>query len=47
MSSVPLGRLGTADDVGNACVFLCSEMAAFITGVDVVVDGGVLANPTW
>jgi NAD(P)-dependent dehydrogenase (short-subunit alcohol dehydrogenase family) len=47
MSSVPLGRLGTADDVGDACVFLCSEMATFITGVDLVVDGGVLANPTW
>lgn len=47
MSSVPLGRLGTADDVGDACVFLCSEMAAFITGADLVVDGGVLANPTW
>jgi NAD(P)-dependent dehydrogenase (short-subunit alcohol dehydrogenase family) len=47
MSSVPLRRLGTADDVGDACVFLCSEMATFITGVDLVVDGGVLANPTW
>jgi NAD(P)-dependent dehydrogenase (short-subunit alcohol dehydrogenase family) len=47
LSSVPLGRLGTADDVGDACVFLCSEMAAFITGVDLVIDGGVLANPTW
>ncbi|MGH8925835.1 MAG: SDR family NAD(P)-dependent oxidoreductase [Acidimicrobiia bacterium] len=47
MSAVPLGRLGTADDVGDACVFLCSDLARFITGVDLVVDGGVLTNPTW
>ncbi|MGH8957227.1 MAG: SDR family NAD(P)-dependent oxidoreductase [Acidimicrobiia bacterium] len=47
MSSVPLGRLGTADDVGDACVFLCSDLSRFITGVDLVVDGCVLAKPTW
>ena len=47
LSSVPLGRLGTADDVGAACVFLCSDLARFITGADLVVDGGVLTRPTW
>jgi NAD(P)-dependent dehydrogenase (short-subunit alcohol dehydrogenase family) len=46
-AAVPLGRLGTADDVGDACVFLCSDLARFITGTDLVVDGGVLTNPTW
>ncbi|HJU52756.1 MAG TPA: SDR family oxidoreductase [Acidimicrobiia bacterium] len=47
MSSAPLGRLGTASDVGYACVFLCSDLARFITGADLVVDGGVLTRPTW
>ena len=46
-SAAPLGRLGTAADVGDACVFLCSDLARWITGVDLVVDGGVLTRPTW
>lgn len=47
MDAVPLGRLGTAEDVGDACVFLCSDLARWITGADLVVDGGILTNPTW
>lgn len=47
LAAVPLGRLGTPDDIGDACVFLCSDMARWITGVDLVVDGGVLTRPTW
>ncbi|HJU80579.1 MAG TPA: SDR family oxidoreductase [Acidimicrobiia bacterium] len=47
LSSAPLGRLGTAEEVGDACVFLCSDMARFITGADLLVDGGVLTRPTW
>ena len=39
---VPLGRIGTADDMANAALFLLSDAASFITGVDLVVDGGVL-----
>jgi NAD(P)-dependent dehydrogenase (short-subunit alcohol dehydrogenase family) len=46
-SAVPLGRLGRPADVGNACVFLASSMAEWITGVNLVVDGGVSAHPTW
>jgi 3-oxoacyl-[acyl-carrier protein] reductase len=46
-AAAPLGRLGTPDDVGDACVFLCSELSRWITGVDLVVDGGVLTNTTW
>ncbi len=38
----PLGRMGTADDVAHAVVFLCSEAASWITGITLVVDGGVL-----
>jgi NAD(P)-dependent dehydrogenase (short-subunit alcohol dehydrogenase family) len=36
----PLRRLGTPADVSAACLFLLSEQASFITGVDLVVDGG-------
>jgi NAD(P)-dependent dehydrogenase (short-subunit alcohol dehydrogenase family) len=43
----PLGRLGRPADVGNACVFLASSMAEWITGQDLVVDGGVSVHPTW
>jgi NAD(P)-dependent dehydrogenase (short-subunit alcohol dehydrogenase family) len=36
----PLRRLGTVADISSACRFLLSDDAAFITGVDLVVDGG-------
>lgn len=36
----PIGRVGRGRDVGNAVVFAASEMAGFITGVDIPVDGG-------
>ncbi|MBE8523440.1 SDR family oxidoreductase [Amycolatopsis sp. H6(2020)] len=45
--AAPLGRLGTPADVGNACVFLASPLASWITGHDLVVDGGVTTRPTW
>ena len=41
--NIPLGRIGAADDVANAILFLVSDDAAFVTGVDFPVDGGVLA----
>ena len=37
----PLGRLTAIDDVANAVLFLCSPAAAFVTGVTLVVDGGL------
>jgi NAD(P)-dependent dehydrogenase (short-subunit alcohol dehydrogenase family) len=46
-SSAPLRRLGTPEDVGDACLFLVSPLARWITGVELVVDGGVLTRPTW
>ena len=39
-ATVPLGRLGLPSDVGDACVFLASPMAAYISGVNLVVHGG-------
>jgi len=47
LAAAPLGRLGQGSDVADACVFLASPMASFITGHDLVVDGGMSAHPTW
>lgn len=47
LRAAPLGRLGQGSDVANACVFLASPMASFISGHDLVVDGGVSTHPTW
>lgn len=46
-AAAPAGRLGRPEDVGDACVFLASPMASWITGHELVVDGGVSARPTW
>jgi NAD(P)-dependent dehydrogenase (short-subunit alcohol dehydrogenase family) len=40
---IPLGRIGKAEDIANAVLFLVSGAAEFITGTDLAVDGGVLA----
>ena len=40
LSTIPLGRFSTADDMGNAACFLCSDEASMITGVCMEVDGG-------
>jgi 2,4-dienoyl-CoA reductase [(3E)-enoyl-CoA-producing], peroxisomal len=37
----PLGRMATIEEVSDAAVFLCSDAAAFITGVTLVIDGGL------
>lgn len=39
-ASVPLGRLGTVEDVANAVLFLASDAAGYITAQQIVVDGG-------
>jgi 3-oxoacyl-[acyl-carrier protein] reductase len=39
-SSIPLGRLGEVADIGNACLFLATVEAGYITGQTLVVDGG-------
>ncbi|MBR9863340.1 MAG: SDR family oxidoreductase [Rhodobacteraceae bacterium] len=40
VSTIPLGRFSTAEDMGNAASFLCSDEASMITGVAMEVDGG-------
>jgi NAD(P)-dependent dehydrogenase (short-subunit alcohol dehydrogenase family) len=39
-AGVPLGRLGRGEDVAQAALYLCSDAAGFVTGTDLVVDGG-------
>ncbi|MFI0420042.1 SDR family NAD(P)-dependent oxidoreductase [Spongiactinospora sp. 9N601] len=46
-SAAPLRRRGRPQDIGDACVFLASPMAEWVTGHNLVVDGGVSSAPTW
>jgi len=46
-SRAPLGRLGRPEEVAEACLFLASPRASFITGANLVVDGGVLTAPAF
>jgi 3-oxoacyl-[acyl-carrier protein] reductase len=38
--NIPMGRFGTAEEIANVVVFLCSPRASWVTGATVVVDGG-------
>jgi glucose 1-dehydrogenase len=44
LANIPLGRLGTPEDVAGVVAFLASEDAAYITGATFVVDGGLMRN---
>jgi NAD(P)-dependent dehydrogenase (short-subunit alcohol dehydrogenase family) len=44
LAAAPLGRLGQPDDVADACLFLASPAARWITGASLTVDGGVLTH---
>jgi NAD(P)-dependent dehydrogenase (short-subunit alcohol dehydrogenase family) len=44
LSRVPLGRLGQPEDIADACLFLASPAARWITGVNLVVDGGITST---
>ncbi len=45
--AVPLGRMGTPEDVAGAAVYLASDMAAWVTGINIHVDGGTWAGGGW
>ena len=40
----PLGRMGTTEDIAAAIVFLASDKSAFMTGAELVIDGGYSAR---
>jgi 3-oxoacyl-[acyl-carrier protein] reductase len=42
--AIPLGRVGRTQDMSDACMFLLSDKSSFITGTELVVDGGVTAG---
>ena len=44
IGNIPLGRLGSADDVAKACLFLVSDLASYITGTVLDVNGGRLIH---
>jgi NAD(P)-dependent dehydrogenase (short-subunit alcohol dehydrogenase family) len=47
VAAAPLGRIAEPEDVADACLFLASRAARFVTGTTLVVDGGVLAAPAF
>lgn len=44
MEKIPMKRMGEADDIGKVTLFLASDMSSYMTGTQVVVDGGVLLS---
>lgn len=44
MATIPLGYVATSDDVKNPVLFLATDEARYITGMEIVVDGGITAG---
>jgi len=44
MNNTPMGRFGDPSDLVGPCIFLCSNASLFVTGIELVVDGGFNAN---
>jgi NAD(P)-dependent dehydrogenase (short-subunit alcohol dehydrogenase family) len=44
LASLPVGRWGKAEEIGELAAFLCSDSAGFITGTDILIDGGWCAR---
>ena len=44
IANIPIGRWGKVEEVGQLAVYLCSEEAGFITGTDILIDGGWTAR---
>ena len=44
LAKIPMGRMGEPDDIGRAALFLASDLSSYMTGEQIVVDGGVLLS---
>jgi NAD(P)-dependent dehydrogenase (short-subunit alcohol dehydrogenase family) len=44
VGEIPLGRLGQSEDVAYGVLYLASDEAAFVTGIELVIDGGVTGS---
>ena len=44
LSSLPVGRWGRGEEIGSLACYLCSDAAGFITGTDILIDGGWTAK---
>ena len=44
LNKVPLGRIGTADEIANGIIYLASDESSFVTGSELVIDGGMTAQ---
>ena len=42
---IPLKRVGKPEDISNACMYLLSDQASYITGTEMIVDGGITSKP--
>ena len=42
---IPLNKVGKPQDISNASMFLLSDQASFITGTELIVDGGITSKP--
>jgi 3-oxoacyl-[acyl-carrier protein] reductase len=44
LSQIPMGKIGSPDDIANTVIFLASDEAGYITGQTITVDGGRIIN---
>jgi len=44
ISAIPVGRIGTAEDVAHAIAFLCAEQSGYLTGINLPVNGGLFIS---
>lgn len=44
LAKIPMHRLGEADEIGKAALFLASDMSSYMTGSQIIVDGGALLS---